>query len=132
MTYKPPRRQLKPFRKSGYLLMYTTEIIFGLGMVNHYSKFLKCLADLSAPLNNLLKKEVPWEWTEQHQTSFEKIKQALTTTPVLTHFDPDIPIGLACDASAVGMGCDLPQVWEWNQEIHSICLTIKYSEKNYS
>ena len=62
-------------------------------MVNHYSKFLKCLAYLSAPLNNLLKKEVPWEWTEQHQTCFEKIKQSLTTTTVLAHFDPDIPIG---------------------------------------
>ena len=35
---------------------------------------------------------------------FEKIKQALTTTTVLAHFDPDIPIGLACDASAVGIG----------------------------
>ena len=59
--------------------------------------------DLSAPLNNLLKKEVPWEWTEQHQTCFEKIKQALTTTTVLTHFDPDIPIGLVCDAMRVSL-----------------------------
>ena len=39
-----------------------------------------------------------------HQNSFDKIKQALTTTTVLAHFDPDIPIGLACDASAVGIG----------------------------
>ena len=54
-----------------------TQLKSFLGMVNHYSKFLKCLADLSAPLNNLLKKENPWEWTEHHQTCFEKIKQAL-------------------------------------------------------
>ena len=73
-------------------------------MVNHYSKFLKCLADSSTPLNNLLKKDVSWEWTQIHQNSFGKIKQALTTTTVLAHFDPDISIGLACDASAVGIG----------------------------
>ena len=29
-----------------------------LGMVNHYGKFIRCLADLSSPLNNLLKKDV--------------------------------------------------------------------------
>ena len=31
----------------------STQLKSFLGMVNHYSKFLKCLADLSAPLNNL-------------------------------------------------------------------------------
>ena len=41
-----------------------TQLKSFLGMVNHYSKFLKCLADLSAPLNNLLKKDVSWEWTQ--------------------------------------------------------------------
>ena len=38
-----------------------TQLRSFLGMVNHYSKFLKCLADLSSPLNNLLKKGV---WSE--------------------------------------------------------------------
>ena len=31
-----------------------------LGMVNHYGKFIKFLADLSAPLNCLLRKDEPW------------------------------------------------------------------------
>lgn len=34
-----------------------------LGMVNHYGKFTKSLADLSAPLNHLLRKDEPWNWT---------------------------------------------------------------------
>ena len=111
-----------------------TQLKSFLGMVNHYSKFLKCLADLSAPLNNLLKKEVPWEWTEQHQTCFEKIKQALTTTTVLAHFDPDIPIGLACDASAVGIGAVIYHKYENGTErpIAYASKTLSSSEKNYS
>ena len=110
-----------------------TQLKSFLGMVNHFSKFLKCLADLSAPLNNLLKKEVPWEWKEQHQTCFEKIKQALTTTTVLANFDPDIPIGLACDPSAVSIGAVIYHKYENGTKRPIACAskTLSSSEKNY-
>jgi hypothetical protein len=32
-----------------------------LGMVTYFSQFFSMLADHTAPLNNLLRKEVPWE-----------------------------------------------------------------------
>ena len=32
------------------------------------------------------------------------IKSSLTSTEALTHYDPDLPISLACDASCVGVG----------------------------
>ena len=32
------------------------------------------------------------------------IKSSLTSTETLTHYDPDLPISLACDASYVGVG----------------------------
>ena len=70
-------------------------------MVNHYGKFVKSLTDLSAPLNQLLKKDEPWNWTDTCQKCFLMIKEALTSTDVLAHFDP---LGLACDASSVGVG----------------------------
>ena len=68
---------------------------------------LKCLADLSAPLNRLLRKDEPWSWNTECQDSFVKIKEALTTTTVLAHFSPELPLGIACDASAVGIGAVL-------------------------
>ena len=41
-----------------------------LGMVSHYRKFMKFLADLSAPLNRLLRKDEPWRWTQECQDCF--------------------------------------------------------------
>ena len=38
---------------------------------------------------------------------FLKIKEALTSTDVLSHFDPKLPLGVACDASSVGVGAVL-------------------------
>jgi hypothetical protein len=78
-----------------------------MGMVNHYGKFVKTLADLSAPLNCLLKKDVSWNWTATHQKCFEQLKESLTSAAVLAHFDPSVPLGLCCDASAVGIGAVL-------------------------
>ena len=40
------------------------------GMVNHYGKFVKNLPDLSAPLNQLLKNDEPWNWTDKRQECF--------------------------------------------------------------
>ena len=51
-------------------------------MVNHYGTFFRCLADLNSPLNNLLKKHVKWNWLEERQESFVKIKETLTSTEV--------------------------------------------------
>ena len=76
-------------------------------MVNHYGRFIKCLADLSAPLKRLLRKDEPWSWSTECQDSFVKIKEALPTIKVLAHFNPDLLLGLACDASAVGIGAVL-------------------------
>ena len=78
-----------------------------LGMVNHYGKFVKRLTDLSAPLNKLLRKDEQWNSIDECQTSFLKIKDTLTSTDVFTHFDPKLPLGLACDASSVGVGAVL-------------------------
>ena len=84
-----------------------TELRSFLGMVNHYGKYIQFLADLSAPLNRMLRKDTPWNWSDECQQSFEKIKEALTLTRVLAHYDPKLPVGLACDASAVGVGAVL-------------------------
>ena len=60
-----------------------TELRSFLGIVNHYRKFVPLLADLSDPLNHLLKKDTPWQWSQECQESFEKLKEALTSTTVL-------------------------------------------------
>ena len=78
-----------------------------LGIVNHYGKFIPFLANLSAPMNKLLKKDAQFCWSSECEDSFNKIKEALTSAEVLAHFDPQVPLGLACDASTGGIGAVL-------------------------
>ncbi|XP_064464822.1 uncharacterized protein K02A2.6-like [Ornithodoros turicata] len=75
-----------------------------LGMVQHYGKYIPSLADVCAPLNNLLKKSVPWQWSASCVEAFETIKKKLTSVEVLTHYDPRKEIFLAVDASSKGLG----------------------------
>ena len=88
-----------------------TQLKSFLGIVNHYRKLVPLLADLSDPLNHLLKKDTPWEWSSECQESFTKLKEALTSTTVLAHYDPTMPIALACDVSSIGIGVVIYHVY---------------------
>ena len=69
-----------------------------LGMVNYLAKFLPNITVLMNPLLNLLKKDVPWNWSSSQQKSFDSVKEAITTTPVLAYYDPGKPLTLENDA----------------------------------
>ena len=59
--------------------------------------------DTSA-LNDLLKKSRNWNWTKECTQAVQLAKSALTSSPVLTHYNPALPLKLAADASAYGVG----------------------------
>ena len=75
-----------------------------LGLVNYYGKFISNLASLVNPLNRLLHKDATWQWDATCQRAFQNAKKALTSSPVLMHYDPALPVSLATDASAYGVG----------------------------
>ena len=111
-----------------------TQLRSFLGMVNHYRKFFPLLADLSDPLNHLLKKDTPWEWSSECQESFTKLKEPLTSTTVLAHYDPAMLIGLACDASSIGIGAVIYHVDPDGKErpIAYASKTLSNAERKYS
>lgn len=81
-----------------------TELKAVLGMVNYYGNFLPNLNKQFSTLFALLRNNVKYEWNSQCQQAFDWVKSELMSAKVLTHYDPDLPITLACGASAYGLG----------------------------
>lgn len=65
-----------------------------LGLSRYYLRFITNFAQISQPLNMLLKGTSKFVWTDTTQTAFETLKQALTSTLVLAllNFNQDFVI----------------------------------------
>ena len=77
-----------------------TELRSSLGLVNYYGKLIPQLATITKPLNQLLCKKTHWKSNTKCQKAFTTLKTKLTSTHFLIHYDVNLPLRLACDASA--------------------------------
>ena len=104
-----------------------------LGLLNYYGKFLPNLAGNIHPLNNILCKTKKWNWIEACK-SFNWAKQAIASSKILVHYDPKLPIKVAADASAYGIGAVLSHIIEDNTEhpVTFVSRTLSPSKKNYT
>ena len=105
-----------------------------LGLLHYYGKFLPSLATLLHPLNTLLKTGHKWAWTQECTQAFEAAKKLLVTAPVLAHYDPSLPMKMAGDASAYGIGAVISHVFPDGRErpIAFASRTLTATERNYS
>jgi len=86
-----------------------SEIRSFLGMANVMSRFIENYSGMIAPLTALTKKDVPFEWGETEEKAFQKIKDAISSDKLLTHFDVTKKTDVYTDASPVGLGAILMQ-----------------------
>ena len=103
-------------------------------MVNYYDCFTPGLATKCAVLNDLLHKESTWCWTAEHSQAVDAIKEALTSLTTLSHYNPTLPLSIACDASQVGIGAVLLHTLPGNVEkpIAYASRKLSKAEKNYA
>jgi len=68
---------------------------------NFYYRFIKGYFCVIALLTNLLKTKnnSKFKWDSAAQLAFDNLKTCFSTTPILCHFNPDLPIRLYPDAS---------------------------------
>ena len=85
------------------------ELLTFLGFVQYLGKFMPRMSDVSAPLRKLTEKSVAWNWSKEHDVSFNALKAMASDAPVLRYFDPKLPLTLSVDASSKGIGAVILQ-----------------------
>ena len=103
------------------------EVHILLGLASYYRRFIPQFSKWASPLHDLIRPIAttkkcarvklpplannlpPFEWTTEHLELFDKLKDALTSAPILAYPDYLRPFILETDASLKGLGAVLTQ-----------------------
>lgn len=86
-----------------------SEVRSFLGMTNYVGRFIPNYSTITAPLRDLTKNNVNFEWGKNQQESFETLKRDLTSDKVMAYFDATKQTVMIVDASPLGLGALLTQ-----------------------
>jgi len=98
-----------------------------LGLLGFLRRYIADMAQIAAPLNRLLKKETAWDWGDEQQKAFDKLKRRCSPTPVLAIPSHNAALMLRCDASREAMGVALYQ-----RDEHGFLQPIEFKSKAFN
>ncbi|KAL5581856.1 hypothetical protein UlMin_014298 [Ulmus minor] len=75
-----------------------------LGLANYYRRFVEEYSKTAAPLTELLKRGVTWDWGIVCEADFQELKNAMMRDPVLALPDISKPFEVQTDASDFALG----------------------------
>jgi hypothetical protein len=105
-----------------------------LGFVNFYRRFIKDFSHHARPLFNLTRKEQKWNWDSAEASAFRKLKELVTSTPVLVTPADDQPFRIEADSSDFATGAVLSQLSSEDAKWHPVAFLSKSlleTERNY-
>ncbi|KAK3100422.1 hypothetical protein FSP39_019732 [Pinctada imbricata] len=88
-----------------------------LGLASYYRRFVKNFAEIARPLHRLCEKSTKFVWTPECEESFCRLKEALTTSPVLAYPKPGLQFVLDTDASNYALGAVLSQIEDRKEKV---------------
>ncbi|KAL7300087.1 hypothetical protein TKK_0007095 [Trichogramma kaykai] len=103
-----------------------------LGLAGYYRRFIKDFAKIAKPLTTLLQKDTDFIWSENCDTAFQTLKNALCNAPLLIYPDFSKPFIITTDASGYAIGGILSQGEPKNE--HPVAYTsrmLRGPELNY-
>lgn len=105
-----------------------------LGTAGWYRRFIRNFSSMTAPLTDLIRKGIKFKITDAARDSFDQVKSALTTAPVLAHPDFKKRFFIQCDASSYGVGAVLFQKDSEGNErpIAFFSQKLNEAQRNYS
>jgi hypothetical protein len=80
-----------------------------LGHTGYYRKFIKGFAQITTPMENLLKKDCQFSWTGECQWSFNTLKEKMVIAPILVFPDWTREFHVHVDAYSIALGVVLAQ-----------------------
>lgn len=107
-----------------------------LGTASWYRRFVPNFSTLAGPLNKLTstkKGAEPFSWSPEADEAFNKLKECLVSTPVLSCPNFNLPFEVHTDASDYGVGAMLCQIVDGQEHpIAFMSKALTANEKNYS
>lgn len=104
-----------------------------LGHAGFYKRFIKDFSKISKPPCSLLEKDIPINFNTDCLDEFEKLKNKLTSAPIITTPDSILPFMLMCDAIDYVMGAVLGQKKDKIfQPIYYASRTLNEAQPNYT
>ena len=105
-----------------------------LGHTRYHQKIIKGYADVTTPMENLLKKDVKFQWMEIFQQSMDTLKNKMVTTPILVFPYCKKEFHVHVDASSFTLGVVLahPSQGSIDRPIAFGSRKLSTIEKNYT
>lgn len=100
-----------------------------LGMVNFLANHIPNVSSITAPLRDLVKNDVHFQWGPEQDKALNQIKSLLSDPPILQYFDPKAKSMIQADASQRGLGAVLLQR---GRPIAYASRSLNTTEQNYA
>ena len=97
--------------------------------MTYLATFIPNFSEESQPLRDLLKKNVPFEMSEDHLHCFQKLKTAISAKSSVKYFDPTKPTTDEVDSSTKGLGAAIMQD---GQPVAPASKALSSAQSNYS
>ena len=109
-----------------------TDVRSFLGLCSYYRRFVKDFSAIARPLHRLTERGKDFEWNQECDDAFNRLKNALVTAPVLKYPSTTDPFILDTDASNYGLGAVLSQVQNGEEKVVAYySTTLSKAERNY-
>lgn len=104
-----------------------------LGMCNYYRKYVEGYSKITKPMNTLCKNDVPFIWSKACNESFEQLKQALSSAPILIFPNFRETFYVTTDASDYAIGAVLSQgAYPDDRPIQYFSKSLDNAQRNYA
>jgi hypothetical protein len=103
-----------------------------LGFATYYRAFVPHFSTIASPLTALTRKLQAFNWTDECERSFRRLKSALMSSPILAYPQAGLTFILDTDASDSGIGAVLSQVHNGNERVVAYASkSLSRAERNY-